>query len=155
MVKLQVSWADAANKVKLQAAKFTVDGTGTAPKLRVALAGSVGVAPVRLQTMQDYTAEAYDSVTATVVKTSTSPVPDAYEWRQISGPIALFEDNGASITAIAPPSYDGDDAVFGVIAVLGADRSPEVTVTIHVIPHLYWVAGATDWEPLTRTTVAV
>lgn len=150
-------WAKAsASSVnpKLRWAKVLAQGTGTTPKLRWANVLAQGAAPVSLQAFSDQIAEALQSVTLTAVPAATSPTPTGYAWRQVSGQHVTYADNGSSITFTAPPVMGSGALVFGVTALLGGQSSPEATVTINMIPHLYWVASSTGWTAITRTAVA-
>jgi hypothetical protein len=155
MPSLRVAQATlSSDKPKLRAAKITASGSGRNPVLRVARFGALGGNKPILQPFADRTVEAYDVVTLTALKTPLSDVPDSYAWRQVSGPPTPFSDNGASITFTAPTAVEGAAVVFGVIASLNSQDSLETTATVRALPHLYWVAGASSWIPLTRTKLA-
>jgi hypothetical protein len=135
---------------KLRVVKVVASGTGRAPTLRVARARVLGASNLSLQPFADRTVEALDVVTLTALPGATSSTPTGYEWRQVSGAATAFEDNGNSITFTAPPVVGGSTVVFGCIATIDSVRSNEVTASVKVLPHLYWIAGATAWIPQTR-----
>jgi hypothetical protein len=154
MPTLRVAKASAATPSanKLRVAQVTAEGAATGSRLRVARVSAKGTAPLALQPMADRSAEAFEVVSVSLGATSSTP--DGYEWRQISGVATPFDDNGNSITFTAPPAIPGTTLVYGVSATLQTARSTESTVTIRVLPHIYWLAGASSWVPLTRTKPA-
>lgn len=148
-------WAKAsASSVtpKLRVAHLLAQGAGTAPKLRISRMTVAGTAPVSLQPIADQQAEAFASVVLQATVGATSPAPDSYHWRQISGPSTSYSDNGGSITVTAPPSMTTTPVVFGVTAILGGQASSEATATITLIPHLNWTAAGGSWVPLSLPT---
>lgn len=153
-MKLRIANALIPGVHKLRIANALVTGAGTNPKLRIANALVTGVTNLTLLPMADQSVEAFDVVNVSVSPASSSPTPSAYGWRQISGPaVSVVSDSGPTAHFIAPPAIPGATVVLGVIASLGGVASPEVTVTINVAPHIFWVAGS-SWNPLSKTGTA-
>lgn len=151
MVTLRVAKVVIQADHKLRVAKVTAQGSATNPKLRVAKVTVQGLLPLDIAPIADQTCEAYGVATVAVAGIGNFPPATTFSWRQVSGPPVRFADNGSFITFTAPTTMAGTAVVFGVTAVLGGQSSAEVTGTVNVLPHLYWVAGAGGWTALTRT----
>jgi hypothetical protein len=158
MPTLRVAEATAytTSTVTLRIAEVGGTGGTTAPKLRVAEAGTTSNTRVTFVPFADITdAEAFDTVTVTAVKTAVSATPDAYAWRQVSGPAALYDDNGGSLSVIVPTVMEATTLEFGVIGYINsAPSSNETTVKILVIPHVLWRAVGGVWVAQTRVVKA-
>jgi len=154
MVTLQVAKVTVQAQHKLRVAKVTAQGAGTNPKLRVANVVGRGVAPLLILPIPDQVAEGYAATTVSLPSGSTIPPAAVFAWRQISGPVVTFVDNGTNITFSAPTVMAGATLLFGVTPQQGSQTYTEVTAKVNVYPHLFWSAVGGVWVPLSRKAAA-
>ncbi len=149
MSKLRVYQATLSSPagVKLRVYQATLIGTGPATsKLRVYQATLIGTQAVRVAVIDAFTAGPNEPLTLTASLAGGGSA-DSWAFRRISGPVVTFGGTGAVRTltapAVQPPSLG--QLQVGIIATVDGVASPEVVVTITLLPYTraYW--SGTAW----------
>lgn len=133
--------------VKLRVYQSTLIGTGPATsKLRVYQSTLSGTQAVRVNVIDPITAGPNEPLTLTASLVAGGSA-DSWAFRRISGPAVSFAGTGAVRTfaapAVQPPNLG--ELKVGIIATIDGVQSPEVVVTITLLPYTraYW--SGTAW----------
>lgn len=113
------------------------------PKARIYRAAMQGTRAVVVASIAARTVDpgVLVSITAALVGGEAA---DSWTWRPVSGPAVGLAAPGATCTFTSPSAVDAQRApmattvVLGVRATIGNVQSPEVLVTVNVLPQLVW-----------------
>ena len=124
------------------------DGTaGSVPKLRWGRAGMTGVGATVLEIIPPQTVEPETIVTVSAPLVGGG-FADSYTWRIVSGVPVSFTTVSTGVRTFRAPSVmppSTAQTVIGVVGVVSGTSTPEVFVTITLLPQLRWYYTPTGW----------